>query len=74
MGQKIARRVHDLHPYVSVGDTHMDVQAEDEVRARGLLQLFHNLVVPRVRGDGLCFPVGERVGTRRHDFEVHPIG
>ena len=45
--QEVARLVHDVDRRLAVVDADVDVQAEDQVRPRHLLQVFDDLLVAR---------------------------
>ena len=65
--QEVARLVHDVDRQLAVLDADVDVEAEDQVGARDLLQVLDDVVVAPFVGDQLVLPVGERVGARGGD-------
>ncbi len=46
--QEVPHRVHDVDRGVAILDADVDVQAEDQVRARHQLHVFHHLLVALV--------------------------
>ena len=50
MGQKIAGLIHDMNRHFAIGNADVDMEPEDEIGARDLLQVFHDrrrIVRPR---------------------------
>ncbi len=61
MRQKVPHRVHDGNALVAVEDAHVDVQPENQVAPRHVAHFVDQLVVARIGGDELIYPVGEGV-------------
>ena len=70
MWQEVPRFVHDLDKEVTVWNTDMDMEPEDQDRANDILQVVFEQLVAVNLGDKLALPVGEGVGARSHDREA----
>ena len=60
-GQEVARLVHDIYGLLAIGNSHVHVQAENEIATRDLLHVLHNCCVALVGGNELVHPMRKRV-------------
>src|SRR5205085_7460359 len=74
VGQEIARLVHHMNGRFAgrYADVHM--QAEDQIRPRQALHVFHDLLVTLSFGDELVVPVRKGVRADRGDPQVRLAG
>ena len=70
MGEEVAERVHDADRGFLVFDSHMAMEAEDEVGAGCKLKILNDFVVALVGVDLLHAPVREGVGGAGDEAEA----
>ena len=68
MGQKIAGLIHDMNRHRAIGNADVDMEPEDEIGARDLLQVFHDRSVSFALGDVLIEPMRKGMRPGRSDF------
>ena len=71
--QEVARRVHQVDRRLAVGHRDVDVQPEDQQRARQLLQLLDDAVVADAGREDLILPVREGMGAGGGDGEARRV-
>ena len=69
MGQEITRLVHEVDPFFAIGNSDMNMQAEDEIGPRDLLHVLHDRRVAFVGGDQLIVPMRKGVRARGSDLQ-----
>src|SRR4029077_10225671 len=74
MGQKISGLIHDMNCHLAIGNADVDMEPEDEIGARDLLQVFHDRSVSFALGDVLIEPMRKGMRPGRSDFESAPSG
>ena len=74
MRQKIARLIHDVNGGFAIGNADVDVQSENEIRARQQLHVFHDLPVALAFGDELIVPMRKRMRAGRGDLQSAASG
>ena len=72
--QEVARLVHQLDHRRAIGHGDVHVQAEDQQRARQLLQLLDDVLVALARRDHLVHPVRERMRAGGGDAQADALG
>jgi hypothetical protein len=74
VGQEVAGLVQELDRAGAIGDGDVDVQPEDQERARQLLELLDDVLVALAGGENLVLPLRERVGAGRGDAQPDALG
>ena len=63
MRQKIARLIHNENGDIAMWNAYMDVQSENEIRARQLLHVFDDFAITLALSNELIAPVGKWMRT-----------
>src|SRR5947209_8993466 len=69
MGKKITRLIHNIDPFLAIGNPHVYMQTKDEIGTGDLLHVFDNCRVALIHRDELIHPVRERMGASGGDFQ-----
>src|SRR5713226_178660 len=74
VGKEVAHHVHHVDRGLLVGHGDVDVHAEDQERARELLQFLDDVLVAFAGGDDLIDPTGEGVRAGGGDLQAGALG
>src|SRR5436309_522298 len=66
--QEIAGLIHHVDRRLAIRNSHVDVQSENEIRARERLHIFQYLLVTLTFGDELVAPMREGMRSDRRNF------
>ena len=72
--QKIARLIHDVDRHFAIRNSHVHVQAEDQIGARHLLHVLHDRLVALAFRDALIVPMRKRMRAGGGEFRSAAAG